>query len=181
MKECVEGCGKYYFFRRAVSIAIHSAPTAFHRLVNIGGQGFNIPELMSVAINSFPDYYRKLVLCQSIRSMSTGDDTPPTICPTAVIVDVGIFLASWLLFIDSEIDAKFIYFPILQSVREITGRNVPIWNWWTSGAYVALYLFGPEKYGGLGDVSNKARDVAAATGRDVEEVTKEVDPYFQYH
>ena len=62
--------------------------TSFHRLVNIGGQGFDVPELMSVAFKSFPDCYRKLVLCESIQSMSTGDDIPPTIRPTAVITDV---------------------------------------------------------------------------------------------
>jgi len=39
-------------------------------------------------------------------------------------------------------------------------------------------MFGPEKYGGLGDTTTKARHVAEATGRDVEEVTKEVRPYF---
>ena len=81
-----------------------------------------------------------------------------------------------MLFIDSEIHAKCEYLPILQSVREITGRNVPVWNFWTSGAYTALCVFGPEKYGGLGDVANKAQDVAAATGRDVEEVTRKVGP-----
>ena len=86
-----------------------------------------------------------------------------------------------MLFIDSEIHAKYGHIPILPSIREITGKNVPVWNWWTSGAYLALYVFGPEKYGGLGDVANKAREVAEATGRDVEEVTKEVDPYFHYH
>ena len=32
----------------------------------------------------------------------------------------------------------------------------------------------------MGDVANKARVVAEATGRDVEEVTKEVGAYFQY-
>ena len=63
-------------------------PTSFHRLVNIGGQGFDVPELMSAAFKTFPDYYRKLVLCESISSMSTGDDIPPTIRPTAVITDV---------------------------------------------------------------------------------------------
>jgi len=125
------------------------------RLVNIGGQGFDIPELMSVAFKSFPDCYRKLVLCESIRSTSTSDDIPPTICPTAVITDTN-------------------YLPILQSVREITGKNVPVWNWWSAGAYLPLCVFGPEKYGGLGDVANKARHVAEATGRDVEEVTKEM-------
>ena len=80
-----------------------------------------------------------------------------------------------MLCIDSDIHAKDNYLPILQSVREITGRSVPVWNWWTSGAYFPLHIFGPEKYGGLGDVAKKARDVAEATGRDVEEVTKEVD------
>jgi uroporphyrinogen-III decarboxylase len=79
-----------------------------------------------------------------------------------------------MLFIDSETHAKNNCLPILQSVREITGKNVPVWNWWSAGAYLPLHVFGPEKYGGLGDVANKARHVAEATGRDVEEVTKEV-------
>jgi len=81
-----------------------------------------------------------------------------------------------MLFIDSESHAKYNYLPILQSVREITGKTVPIWNWWLSGAYLPLCMFGPEKYGGLGDVAIKARHMAEATGRDVEEVAKEVRP-----
>ena len=90
-KECVGGCGKYiilyYFHRRTI---FHSASNSLHRLVNIGGQGIDrdIPELMSAAFKSFPDYYRKLVLCESISSMSTGEDITPTIRPTAVITDV---------------------------------------------------------------------------------------------
>jgi uroporphyrinogen-III decarboxylase len=88
------------------------------------------------------------------------------------------FSVSWMLFIDSETHAKNNYLPILQSVQEIAGKNVPIWNWWSTGAYLPLHVFGPEKYGGLGDVSNKAQHVAEATGQDVEEVTKEVGPYF---
>jgi len=79
-----------------------------------------------------------------------------------------------MLFIDSETHAKYNYLPILQSVREITGKNVPVWNWSPTGAYLPLRVFGPEKYGGLGDVANKARHMAEATGRDVEEVTKEM-------
>jgi uroporphyrinogen-III decarboxylase len=90
------------------------------------------------------------------------------------------FLVSWMLFIDSETHAKNNYLPILQSVREITGKNVPVWDWWSAGAYLPLHVFGPEKYGGLGDVADKARQAAEATGRDVEEVTKDVGPYFQY-
>jgi uroporphyrinogen-III decarboxylase len=89
-------------------------------------------------------------------------------------------LVSWMLFIDSETHAKNNYLPILQSVREITGKNVPVWDWSSAGAYLPLRVFGSEKYGGLGDVVNTARHVAEATGRDVEEVTKEVGPYFQY-
>jgi hypothetical protein len=43
-----------------------------------------------------------------------------------------------------------------------------------------LRVFGPKKYGSLGDVANKAQHVAEATGQNVEEVTKEVGLYFQY-
>ena len=83
-KECVGGCGNLYI----ILCFHHSLSANFYRLVNIGGQGFDIPELISTAFKSFPDCYRKLVLCESITSMSTGDDIPPTICPTAVIADV---------------------------------------------------------------------------------------------
>ena len=75
---------------------------------------------------------------------------------------------------------KYHYLPILQSVREITGKNIPVWNWSPAGAYLQLRVFGPEKFGGLGDVANKARHLAETTGRDVEDVTKEVGTYFQY-
>lgn len=84
--------------------------------------------------------------------MSTGDDIPPTISPTAVVTNAYFY----------------------QSIRDITGKDVPVWNWFPAGAYLPLYLFGPEKYGGLGDVANNAQHVAESTGRDVEEVTKEV-------
>lgn len=110
--------------------------------------------------------------------MSTGDDIPPTIRPTAVITDVGFLFLSLSLFIDSETHTRYNYLPVLQFVREITGKNVPVWNCWFAGAYLPLRVFGPEKYGGLGDVANKARPVAEATGRDVEEVAKEVSFHF---
>jgi len=51
---------------------------------------------MSAAFKSFPDFYRKLVLCESISCMSTGDDIPPTICPTAVITDVRFLFRNLL-------------------------------------------------------------------------------------
>ena len=84
-----------------------------------------------------------------------------------------------MLYIDSN-PTKHCYLPVLKSVREISGKDIPVWNWSPSGSYLSLRVFGPEKYGGLGDVENKARQLAEATGRDVEEVTKEVGPYFQY-
>ena len=111
--------------------------------------------------------------------MSTGDDIPPTIRPTAIITDVR-FLFLNLLGCYLLTHVKYVHLPVLQSVREISGKNVPVWNWSPSSAYLPLRVFGPEKYGGLGDVANKARHLAETTGRDVEEVTKEVRPYFQY-
>jgi hypothetical protein len=68
-----------------------------------------------------------------------------------------------MLFIDSETHTKN-YLPILQTVREITRKNVHIWDWWPAGAYLPLRIFGPEKYGGLGDVAYKARHVTHGRG-----------------
>ena len=92
-KEAMRRRLRYTSFSASI---IHSASTSFHRLVNIGGQGFDTAELMSAAFKSFPDYYRKLVLCESILSMSSGDDIPPTIRPTAVIADVRFLFLNLL-------------------------------------------------------------------------------------
>ena len=51
---------------------------------------------MSAAFKSFPDFYRKLLLCESILCMSTGDDIPHTISPTAVITDVRFLFLNLL-------------------------------------------------------------------------------------
>ena len=135
---------------------------------------------MSATFKLFPDCYRKLVLCESISSVSTGDSTPPTIHPTAVITDVRLFSFPKSRVFENHAQ-KYNYLPILRSVREISGKKVPVWSWLPTGAYLPLCIFGPEKYGGLGDVENKARHLAEATGRDVEEVMIEVCPlYFQY-
>ena len=39
---------------------------------------------------------------------------------------------------------------------------------------------GPEEFGGFGDVENKARVQAEATGRKLEEVIDEVSLHFSY-
>jgi hypothetical protein len=41
-------------------------------------------------------------------------------------------------------------------------------------------MFGPEKYGGLGNVASKVQHMTEATVRDVDEVTKKVGSYLQY-
>lgn len=39
----------------------------------------------------------------------------------------------------------------MQAVRAVTGRRVPVFLFAGGGAYLRLRVFGPEKYGGMGD------------------------------
>ena len=181
-KECEDGCGKCYFCRHPLFLSSFTQhKLSFTDWLTSVGKGLIYPNLCRSPSSPSP------IITVNLYSAKPFGPCPPVIIYPLQLVQqpssqtyVFPVLISWMLFIDSEIH-KYNYLPILQSVREITGRNVPVWNWWTSGIYLPLHLFGPEKYGGLGDVANKARDVVAATGQDVEDVTKEVDPYFQYH
>ena len=63
---------------------------------------------------------------------------------------------------------------MLQHIRSVTGKNIPVYVWDTGYAASSLKMLAPEKYGGFGDVETKARIEAEATGRNVEDVIDEV-------
>jgi len=53
---------------------------------------------------------------------------------------------------------------------------------WSSGSASAiLRAFGPEELGGVGDVLAKARVLAEATGRSIEEIIGDVTIFFVYN
>ena len=57
----------------------------------------------------------------------------------------------------------------------MSGKKVPVFAWDTGAAFATLRLFGPEEYGGLGDVSANASVLAEPNGRDIEEIIHEVN------
>lgn len=125
------------------------------RLVNIGGQGFDPFQLTPVIFDRFPDYYQKLVACESVQCQTTGTIFPAILSPTVAIVD-------------------FFLVPVLSAIRVITGKTVPVLAWDSGAAFATLRLFGPEELGGLGDLPAKANLLAEATGRDIREVIHEL-------
>ena len=49
----------------------------------------------------------------------------------------------------------------LRNVRLISGSSVPIYAWGPGSAIAFLYLFGPEKYDGRGDLAAKFSAIKA--------------------
>jgi hypothetical protein len=68
----------------------------------------------------------------------------------------------------------------MQAIRALTGKSVPILNWHSGNACLILRLFGPEKFGGLGEVPAKACMLAKTTGKNVEELIDEVSILVNY-
>jgi hypothetical protein len=56
----------------------------------------------------------------------------------------------------------------------VTERSIPVFAWGSTYASYTLFIMGPEKFGGFGDVSAKARTQAEATGRNIEDIVDEV-------
>jgi len=152
----------------------------FRRLVNIGGQGFDIFQLMPVISSAFPEYYQRLVRCESVQCQTTGTTFPAIRSPTLAIIDVRTSpsLTPRLRFLSNlnyfHVSLQFFLFPALMAIRALTGRTVPVLAWDSGAAFYTLRLFCPEELGGLGDISAKARMLAEATGRKVEEIADEV-------
>lgn len=62
----------------------------------------------------------------------------------------------------------------MQTIRAVSGKEVRILNWYSGSALFQLRIFGPEKFGGLGNGLGKAHSLAGITGRNVDEIAKEV-------
>jgi len=125
------------------------------RFINIGGEGFGALDLISIINQAFPDYYAKLARCESVMSKSTGISSASTRPPTVAIVECN-------------------YLPIMQAIRAVSGKEVQILNWYSGSALFKLRIFGPEKFGGLGNALERAHSIAGKTGRNVDEVAKEI-------
>jgi hypothetical protein len=62
----------------------------------------------------------------------------------------------------------------MQAIRAVSGKEVQILTWYSGNASFNLRIFGPEKFGGLGNCLEKAYSLAETTGKNVDEVVKEV-------
>ena len=107
-------------------------------------------------------------------SRSTAILAAPVRPPTVAIIDVRLFSQTGLIKNFTELRTQCYYFPIMQAIREVTGKEIPILNWYSGSALFNLRIFGPEKLGGLGNGLEKAHSLAETTGKHVDEVAKEV-------
>ncbi|KAF8459776.1 UDP-Glycosyltransferase/glycogen phosphorylase [Gautieria morchelliformis] len=128
------------------------------RLVNMYKRGgVDIAALLPMIVQEFPDYYAKLVNSEPVQCLETNHTLEALRKPTAVVLDGSPFLL-----------------PILQHIRSVTRRSIPVLAWSAPYASYTLAIAGPEKFGGFGDVEAKARTQAEATGRKLDDIMDEL-------
>ncbi|KAI0760274.1 UDP-Glycosyltransferase/glycogen phosphorylase [Fomes fomentarius] len=68
------------------------------------------------------------------------------------------------------------YFAVdgINSIKAISGDTVKVYGWYPGLTYGLINLFGPESYGGRGNLRLKAEEKARLTGRPYEEVAIEL-------
>ncbi|KAF8479891.1 UDP-Glycosyltransferase/glycogen phosphorylase [Gautieria morchelliformis] len=118
------------------------------RLVNMYDRGgIDGLALVPMVSQEFPDYYDKLVNCKPVRCLETNRIFEAIRKPTTVVLD---------------------------HIRSVTGRSIPVFAWGSTYASFTLFMMGPEIFGGFGDVPAKARMQAEATGRKLEDIVNEL-------
>lgn len=61
-----------------------------------------------------------------------------------------------------------------ESIKEVSGDQVKVFNWHPALTYEMFWYWGPEKLGGCGNVHKKVSEEAERTGRQYIEVLQEV-------
>ena len=56
----------------------------------------------------------------------------------------------------------------------MTGTSIPVYGWLSTSAFSVLRIFGPKEFGGFGDVKSQSSIQAKETGRDEDDIIKEV-------
>ncbi|KAF8586996.1 glycosyltransferase family 1 protein [Ramaria rubella] len=125
------------------------------RIINLGGEGAEVFELMPTLVENFPVFYDKLMNCETISSAAVGKTFAVMRDPTAAIIDVFLL-------------------DILRSIRSRSGKKVPVYAWQTTYSSATLRIMGPEEYGGLGNVAAKADAKAEATDQDLQVISDEL-------
>ena len=65
----------------------------------------------------------------------------------------------------------------MKGIRSISGRNVPIYAWESGAASACMYLFGPEQFGGAGDLLQKVQEIKAENEEERKKEIKRVRLY----
>ena len=56
----------------------------------------------------------------------------------------------------------------------MTRRSIPVYAWSCMSASFVLRIFGPKELGGFGDIKSQGSIQAEATGKDEDDIIKEV-------
>ncbi|KAL5487463.1 hypothetical protein ACEPAI_5571 [Sanghuangporus weigelae] len=117
-----------------------------------------VPYQFDLYKSAFVEAYRSLHSETSIAVAPNSDSVyEPVSKPNPVIVD-------------------FFCYEILKGIRSISGSEVPVYAWQSASATAVLYLYGPETFGGKGDLAEKLSKI---TTKDANAREKEIAMVFR--
>ncbi|PAV19566.1 UDP-Glycosyltransferase glycogen phosphorylase [Pyrrhoderma noxium] len=111
------------------------------RIVSLCGD--KVPFEWDIIQGAFIEQYKKLHSGEPVPIAPGSDEKFEAILPPQLIL-LDIF-----------------GYQALKGFRSISGKNVPIYAWQTAAAAAILYIFGPERLGGLGDLVEKLEKIEA--------------------
>ncbi|OCB92134.1 UDP-Glycosyltransferase/glycogen phosphorylase [Sanghuangporus baumii] len=103
----------------------------------VGIESETLPLDFTQLTTNFLDGYRKLCASQTVQTTPTSDGYHSAIPPPQLVI------------------MDFFAYDAFQGVRQETGTAVPIYALESTSASAVLFLWGPEKLGGNGDLSKK--------------------------
>ncbi|GJJ09757.1 hypothetical protein Clacol_003981 [Clathrus columnatus] len=127
------------------------------RLLHVGGFEGNLMEIFQPYCQGLAEIYPAIYAEEALHC-ATGRVYPAISKPDVILLD------------PFQLDT-------LHMIRKVSGKTIPIIAWNTAALNAFLRLFGPESFGGLGNVGLKAEIIAKETGRSKHEIAMELyDP-----
>ncbi|KDR71535.1 hypothetical protein GALMADRAFT_253868 [Galerina marginata CBS 339.88] len=107
--------------------------------------------------------YQEAVV-ETYKNLAAG--TPIKLTPDSDIVYSAVPAPNLIIL-------EYFYYKVMKGIRKVSGKNALIYAWQAGSATAILRSFGPEKYGGTGDLVAKIERIQADTEEErAEEMNK---------
>ncbi|GJJ15650.1 hypothetical protein Clacol_009928 [Clathrus columnatus] len=128
------------------------------RFINLGGEGLAVYPLIAHLAQHFELFYSSIFDEKDIKC-ATGRVYAALPKPRAALLD-------------------FFLYNLFLDIRKVSQNQVPVLAWNTTSSAYTMYYYGPKKYGGRGDISEKAVVLSEQNGTPFEQTEGEL--YISY-